>query len=97
MGDVARFLLNGRLLVDDFFNGREFDLGLRRYAPEIASGDLRIAILPLRKDALSGAKQRIFVAESGRPAFGNSAAIAALESAEIIPSYEVRLSAPGAR
>jgi beta-galactosidase len=97
VGDAARFTLNGRLLVDDFYNGRAFELGLRRYAPLITGGELEIAVLPLRRDALAGEKQRIFVADSARPDFGNAAAVADVEGAEIIPTYEVQLSAAGAR
>jgi beta-galactosidase len=97
LGDVARFTLNGRLLVDDFYNGRSFDLGLRRYAPEIASGDLQLAVLPLRKDAVGGAKPRIFLADAARPDFGNSPDVASVESAEIIPSYQVQVTAAGTR
>jgi hypothetical protein len=97
VGDVARFTLNGRLLVDDFYNGRAFDLGLRRYAPEIAGGELEIEILPLRRDALSGAKQRIFVADSARPDFGGAEAVAAVEGAEILPSYTVQVAAVSPR
>ncbi len=93
VGDVARYKLNGRLLVDDFYNGRAFDLGLRRYAPEIAGGELEIEVLPLRRDALTGEKQRIFVAESARPDFGGADSVAAVEGAEILPSYGVQLSA----
>lgn len=97
VGDVARFLLKGRVLVDDFYNGREFDLGLRRYAPEIEKGELRIAILPLRRDALSGEKKRIFLAASAQPVFGDEQAIAALKAAEIVQRYQVELAAPPAR
>jgi beta-galactosidase len=95
IGDVARFTLNGRLLVDDFYNGNSFDLGLRRYAPEITRGELKIAVLPLRRDAITGDKRRIFLADSARPDFGNASAVAGLEGAEIIPSYEVQVSAGG--
>ena len=95
VGDVARFTLNGRLLVDDFYNGRPFELGLRRYAPEIAGGELEIEILPLRRDALSDEKKRIFVADSARPDFGTSQAVAAVQGAEILPSYSVQLAAGG--
>ena len=51
VGDVARLRLNGRLIDDQFYNGRSFDLGLKRYGPEIMTGDLRLEILPLPKDA----------------------------------------------
>jgi beta-galactosidase len=96
LGDVARFTLNGRLLVDDFYNGRSFDLGLRRFSPEISKGDLEIAILPLRKDAIAGPKQRIFLADAAKPGFGDSEAISTIVSAEIVPSYAVQITAASA-
>ena len=49
-GDSARLLLNGRLLNDDFYNGTAFEIGLRRHAPEILTGELCLEILPLQKD-----------------------------------------------
>ncbi|HXQ81091.1 MAG TPA: beta-galactosidase [Opitutaceae bacterium] len=95
VGDVARFTLDGRLLVDDFYNGNSLDLGLRRYAPGILGGDLRIAVLPLRKDAVTGDEKRIFVADSVRPDFGGASSIAELKGAEIIPRYRVQLPPAG--
>lgn len=86
VGDVARVLLNGKLLMDDFYNGNRFDLGLRRYAPSILTGDLRVAILPLRKDA------PIYLAASAKPDFGSAEAIAELRGLKIIPRYQVQLS-----
>jgi beta-galactosidase len=85
-GDVARVTLNGKLLTDDFYNGNALDLGLRRYAPEILNGDLRIAILPLRKDA------PVFMADQARPDFGKSGSVATLRDIEIIPRYQVQIS-----
>jgi hypothetical protein len=93
VGDVARVTLNGRLLVDDFYNGRALEIGLRRYAPQILSGDLEISILPLREDALEGPKKRIFMAESARPDFGGASQAASLGITEIISRYTVQLSA----
>jgi hypothetical protein len=49
-GDVARITINGRLLADDFYNGTVFEIGLRHHAPDLASGDLLLEILPLQKD-----------------------------------------------
>lgn len=77
-GDVARLTLNGKLLDDNFYSGREFDLGLNRYAPAILRGDLRLEILPLRKDA------PIYLEPSARPDFGTNASLVKLESAEMI-------------
>jgi hypothetical protein len=87
VGDVARVMLNGKFIIDDFYNGNAFDIGLRRHAPEILTGDLRIAILPLRKDA------PVYMAESAQPHFGNAASAAELQSVEIVPRYQLQLTA----
>jgi hypothetical protein len=86
VGDVARVMLNGKFITDDFYNGNAFEIGLRRHAPEILQGDLRIAVLPLRKDA------PIFMAQGARPDFGEVAAVASLQSVEIVPRYQVQLT-----
>ena len=80
-------MLDGRFITDDFYNGNAFDIGLRRHAPEILKGDLRIAILPLRKDA------PIYMAESARPDFGSAASVGVLQRVEIIPRYQSQLTA----
>ena len=82
VGDVARLTLNGKLIADNFYSGREFDLGLNRFAPEIFTGDLRLAILPLRQDA------PIFLEPKARPDFGTNGSLVKLESAEIINRVE---------
>jgi hypothetical protein len=78
VGDVARLTLNGRLIDDNFYAGRTFDLGLNRYAPEILTGDLRLEILPLRKDA------PIYLEPKARPDFGRKESIATVKNVEII-------------
>jgi hypothetical protein len=78
IGDVARLTLNGRLINDDFFTGRPFEIGLKRHAPEILTGDLRLEILPLRKDA------PIFIEPKSRPDFGTNGTLLKLESVEIV-------------
>jgi len=82
VGDVARLTLNGRLIDDNFYAGRTFDLGLNRYAPEILTGDLRLEILPLRKDA------PIFFEPKDTPDFGGQNSLVKLQSAEIVNSRE---------
>ena len=81
IGDVARLTLNGKLLDDNFYSGRPFDLGLNRYAPDILTGDLRLEILPLRKDA------PIYLEPADRPDFGTNASLVELQSAELINHY----------
>ncbi len=87
VGDVARVMLDGKFITDDFYNGNALDVGLRRHAPEILGGDLRIAILPLRKGA------PVYMAEKARPHFGKADSVAALQRIEIIPRYQLQLVA----
>ena len=91
LGDVARLTLNGKLLTDDFYNGNEWDIGLREYAPAIFSGELNIAILPLRKDAVTSPARKIYIADPQIPNFGADASVGALQSITVVPRYEVRL------
>ncbi len=88
VGDVARVTLNGKLLTDDFYNGNAFDIGLRRYAPGILNGDLRVEILPLQKGA------PIYLAQQAWPVFGRTKSAVDLKSVEIIPRYQAQLTVP---
>ena len=78
VGDVARLTLNGKLIADNFYTGREFDLGLKRYDAEIFKGDLRLEILPLRKNA------PIFIEPKNRPDFGKSDSLVELQSVDLV-------------
>jgi hypothetical protein len=91
VGDVARVMLNGRLLVDDFYHGRAIEIALSHYAPEITSGDLRIVILPLQRDAVVGETRMIYLPESLMPDFGGASSIARLESVNLVPRYTVEI------
>jgi beta-galactosidase len=89
-GDVARILLNGKFLTDDFYNGNAWDFGLSRYADEIrAGGELQILVLPLRKDAVTGEAKKIFVADSAQPNFGDAASVAEVKRIDIVSRYHV--------
>lgn len=93
-GDVARLTLNGKLLNDDFYNGRVFDLGLKRYAPEILKGDLQLEILPLRRDAIEGPRQRVFIEPDAVPAFDAKGVALELRHVELVPRYEAEVRSP---
>ena len=86
VGDAARLTLNGRLIDDNFYAGRTFDLGLNRYAPEILTGDLQLEILPLRKDA------PVYLEPNDRPDFGGRESIATVQNAEIVNRHEVEFT-----
>ena len=47
-GDVARLYANGRLVADNFYNGRPFLMGLWRLPADVT--DLELRILPLQDD-----------------------------------------------
>lgn len=51
IGDVARIYSGDRLLTDNFYNGKIFELGLKTYAPDIYRDSLLVKILPLAKNA----------------------------------------------
>ena len=81
-GDAARVLLDGQLVLDDFYNGQPLDLPLRRLAARLAAGaQLTVEILPLRKDA------PILLPDSAWPRFGSRASIAELSKVELAPTY----------
>lgn len=91
IGDVARITLDGRLLDDDFYNGRPMDFGLWRHQPQLSRGDLELEILPLQRAAVEGPAKKIFMAASAIPDFKGAASLVGVKRAEIIPHYEVQL------
>ena len=81
-GDVARLSLNGRLLDDDFYNGRVWEIGLKRFLPEAFGKNLEVSILPLPPDAPVYLDTR---ARQPIDAEGQTANVAGLE---LLPEYE---------
>ncbi len=88
VGDVARVYCGDTLLTDNFYNGNVFEIGLRRYAPEIYQKGLTLKILPLKKDA------PIYLQKEARPDFGSAESFLQLSSVELIPEWKVHLVAP---
>jgi len=83
-GDVLRLAIGGRLVTDDFYNGRPLEINLRRHAADLQAGELTVAVLPLRKDAISGPKPLIYVPDSARPDFAGQDSVARLERVELV-------------
>ena len=50
VGDVARMYSNGKLLSDNFYNGKTFDINLNYFENEIKDNKLRLMILPLQRN-----------------------------------------------
>jgi beta-galactosidase len=86
VGDVARVYLDGRLLIDDFYDGSSFDVGLKRHAPRIYAGELLIKILPLQKGA------PIYFSADVWPDFGRAQGVTRLEGVEVIERRYVTLN-----
>lgn len=81
-GDAARVYLDGKMLTDNFYNGNVFEIGLKRYAPEIYQKDLELKILPLRKDA------PIYLQDDAQPNFEGEKSICKLLAVNVVEIYE---------
>ena len=78
--------LGDRLVADDFYFGRPWEIGLRRLAPEVMAKGLRLKILPLRKDA------PIYLPLERWPNFGAADEIVEVRSIRSVVEYEVTVS-----
>lgn len=85
-GDEARLLSSGRLLTDNFFNGREWQIGLKRFLSGAAPATFQLQVLPLSQQA------PIFFEPGMRPNFGSNGQAGTLDSVQALPEYEVELS-----
>ena len=87
LGDVARIYLDNKLLTDNFYNGKPFELGVKRFAPDIYKKELTIKILPLRKDA------PIYLPQTALPNFKGAESIVALPKVNVYEKQEFILQA----
>jgi beta-galactosidase len=84
VGDVMRVSVGGKLLDDNFADGRSWLVGLARFAPQVEKNDLQLSIYPLRKDA------PIFFEPGLEPKVDGTQAVA-LESVELVMQYSLKL------
>lgn len=84
-GDVARVLIDGEFVNDDYYNGAPFEIGLWRHPAALRGAEITVAILPLARASVSGPTPLIyFSAPAALPAFGDRDAVAELQTAELI-------------
>lgn len=88
-GDVGRAYLGDRLIADDFYFGRTWEIGLRRFAPELFQGALTLRFLPLRKDA------PIYLPPDRWPDFGTAQEIIQVRSIGVRVEYGIKISRGG--
>ena len=87
-GDVARVSYNGALVTDDFYNGNPLEIGLSGLQ-KLMYSELRVLILPLRKDA------PIHLPADVKLTYGKDAAALSLDGVDLVPHYAVTFTATG--
>ena len=85
-GDEARLLDGSRLLTDNFFNGAEWQIGMKRFLTSSASRTFSLQVLPLSR------KAPIFFEPGKQPRFGRDGQAGGIDSVEVLPEYQVELS-----
>jgi hypothetical protein len=86
-GDVIRAYLGDKLIDDDFYNSRPFEIAPRRYGPVIYREGLVLKILPLREDA------PIYLTDRSNLKFDDTHTALSLDGVDVIETREVRLAA----
>jgi beta-galactosidase len=87
LGDVALLLTDGHLLIDDFYNGQRWQVGLRRYQADGTVSPLTLQILPLRSDA------PIFLEPAVRAGLPHTSQVDQLKAISVVPQYQLQLEA----
>lgn len=82
VGDAARAYVGDRLVADDFHYGRAWEIGLRRFAPELLARGLTLRFLPLRRDA------PVYIDEAFRPDFGDHVSVLEVRTIRVEAEYE---------
>jgi hypothetical protein len=88
-GDVARLYRENVLLDDDFYNGRTWEIGLKRFLPSAFDTSLEVRILPLKRDF------PIYLDAKAWEAIAASGQTAAAQPPELLPEYDVVLHLAG--
>jgi beta-galactosidase len=84
-GDVARLSINGKLVDDDFYNGRTWEIGMKRYLPGAFGKKLDVQVLPLPRNAPIYLDARAWAQMNPE---GQTSKVSAVE---VLPEYEVVL------
>jgi len=82
LGDIARVYADGKLMTDDFFKGTTLQIALGRFPVPGSDPDLKLQILPLRKDT------PIYLPPSVHISFPPSGQVAELKQVEVVPEYQ---------
>jgi hypothetical protein len=86
-GDIARLSSGGRLLDDNFYNGKPWTVGLKRFLAPQGPSTFELAILPLRKDA------PVYLETATRPEYAPSGQAISLDGVTLVPEYQLEIDA----
>lgn len=82
-GDLARLYSRNQLLTDDFYNGKPWLVGLRRFLDSTGAGKFELSVLPLRKDA------PVYFETQAPPAYAANGQVGKVDSLRLVPEYQL--------
>lgn len=88
-GDVARLSTGDRLLDDNFYNGKPWMIGLKRFLAPDRPSTFELSILPLRKDA------PVYFELARPPQFNSGGQVVKLDDIRLVPEYQLAIDAGG--
>jgi hypothetical protein len=86
-GDVARLSTGDRLLDDNFYNGKPWMIGLKRFLAPDRPSTFELSILPLRKDA------PVYFELARPPQFNSDGQVVKLDDIRLVPEYQLVIDA----
>ena len=86
-GDVARLSMGNQLLDDNFFNGKPWSVGLKRFLAPDRPSTFELSILPLRNDA------PVYFELAHSPQFAPNGQIDKLDDIRLVPEYQIEIQA----
>jgi hypothetical protein len=87
-GDIGNAFIDGRLVADDFYRGAAWEIGLKRFAPELLNKEMYLHISPLRKGTTIVLDSSMAINETFE-----GEEIANINGIRLVPEYQVHLNA----
>lgn len=85
-GDTGNAFIDGRLISDHFYNGLSWEIGLKRFVPEILNKGMYIYISPLRRGKITTYVDQAYIETF------EGEEIAEIRNVQILPEYRVLLN-----
>ena len=86
VGDIGRAYIGDRLIDDDFYFGRTWEIGLKRFLGEMKNMPLTLKFLPLRSDA------PVYVPPDRRPDFSEQDQVVHVGSIRSVVEFSVEIT-----